>query len=133
MITMCMSLGVTSTVAYLSILFIRLIVFNTHSADDTALAQLYNNDDVMVSKKSFHYKHLLLHNVHCVADGLKKIDESVNVVIHNMFYSKRTNIHYVGTAFISTSIGKIIACTLNAPGAFRNLSIADWAGIHSKL
>lgn len=131
---LCLTFGITASVASLFIRFSRRLVLKMLSTDDKAKVKMPTIDEVREFSKSINEKYSLLQDVYCVADGLKlRLEQTNDCVIQNMFYNGWTHDHYVGNVFVFAPSGAIIACAYNAPGSFHDSAIAEWGKIYEKL
>jgi len=79
-------------------------------------------------------KHDALHDVFCVADGLKMTFESCDgLTKESMYYNGWKSSHYVSNLFVFSIDGRIIMCTVNTPGSVHDSTLADWCNMYEKL
>ena len=91
-------------------------------------------DEIYHFKRAIANRHPLLVDVFCVADGLKlRLQQSGDLLIQRAFYNGWTHDHYVGNVLVFAPNGRVIACSLNAPGCLHDSIIADYGDIYTKL
>lgn len=108
--------GVTRSVADLLIRFARRILVRTLRIQAEVAIKMPCADEIVRFKQAISEKNPLC-DVFCVAVGLKlRLQQSGNQMQQNAFYNGRTHDDYVCNVLVFAPIGRIIACTLNAPG-----------------
>jgi hypothetical protein len=129
-----MVFGVTHSVMALFLRFGRRLLIEALREDVNARVALPSQDEVRDFQRSISAKYNLLDKVYAVADGLKlRLQASGRSEFQNMFYNGWTHDHYVGSVFVFSPAGTVIACALNAPGFMHDSQIAEWGNVYSKL
>lgn len=131
---LCLTFGITASVASLYIRFARRLVLKVLAGDELAKVRMPTENEIEAYKETFSRKYSLLGDVYCVADGLKlHLEQSKDFIIQNMYYNGWTHDHYVGNVIVFAPSGLIIACAYNAPGSFHDSLIAEWGNVYEKL
>ena len=90
--------------------------------------------EIALFKEAITAKHSPLVDCYCMVDGLKLyLQQAGDSVIQSRFYNGWKHNHFVTNIFAFALIGSIIACTLNAPGAWHDSTLAHWGSMYSKL
>lgn len=132
--TLSLMFEATAGVVSIYIRFDRRLLYHTLQQDEQSRVKPPTNKEVEQFKKSFRKRKSLLHNVYCVADGLKlQLQQSGNCVIQNMFYNGWKHDYYVRNVFAFAPNGRVISCAINAPGGFHDSTIAEWGNIYRNL
>lgn len=131
---LCMLFGITRSVCSLFLRFGRRILLKALKRDPLARIRMPTEDELVELKGSIAAKYSMLHDVYCVADGLKLyLEQAGDDVIQNMFYNGWTHDHYVRNVFVFAPNGVVICCSINAPGSMHDSVIAEWGGVYEKL
>jgi hypothetical protein len=70
----------------------------------------------------------------CVMDGLKiPIQKSGDESMQNVYYNGWLHSHFVGCFLVFAPSGVFVACTLNAPGCWHDILIAENSRLYDKL
>ena len=126
--------GLTGTHANTWLRFGRrgLLVVLGQQAD--ARVEMPSDDKVDVLCQVTQQRHDLLHDVYCVADGMKLYFESCSGEDEqNIYYNGWMHDHFVSCVFVFSVDGRIIRCIVNAPGSLHDSTLAEWGGIYDAL
>lgn len=90
------------------------------------MIRLPDEEEVVRFKQTFAEKYTIPSNFFCVADGLElHLEQPGDYIIQNMFYNGWNHDHYVSNVFVFAPNGGVIACSLNAPGAMQDSTVAE--------
>jgi hypothetical protein len=95
--------------------------------------KLPSADDIAAYKDAIAAKYPHAEDVAFAVDGCKmNIQAPTNDLKQSQFYNGWTHGHYVSNVFVFAPDGKIICCSLNAPGSFHDSTVSDF-GVYERL
>ena len=126
--------GLTGTPISVWVRFTMRLLVSVLYKNEIAAVRMPSLEEIEEFKHAVHYRHSLLEDVYCVADGLKLyLQQAGDAVIQSRFYNGWTHDHYIGNIFVFAPNGTVIAAVLNAPGSMHDSCIADFGFLYDKL
>lgn len=114
--------------------FGRRMLYKALSSVKEVLPTWPSAERIQQMKDAVIEKHDHLHDVFCVADGLKvHFQQSSNVNIQAMYYNGWTHGHYITNLFVFGIDGRIIKSVINVPGSVHDSTLCKWGGIYDDL
>ena len=128
-----MAFGLTSTPMYKWLKFGRRVLLCAIQKHPLVRLAKITEDEIRTYQEAISRKYPILEDVWGACDGLKlPIQASGNWLIQNQYYNGWKAGHYINSVFVFAPDGRIRLCSLNAPGAWHDSTIADY-GIYDKL
>jgi hypothetical protein len=126
--------GLTGNHASVWLRFGRRGLFLALKDQEDASVEMPSDETIAALKNAVVARHNQLHDVYCVADGLKlHFQQHNDLDEQSMYYNGWHHCHYVTNVLVFSIDGRIIHGLMNAPGSLHDSTWAEWGGIYEAL